>query len=194
MSKFILTISGLTMSSLPWFRDLTFQVPMQYCSLQHKILLSSPDTSTTEHHFCFGPAASFFLGLLGALLHSCPVAYWTPSDLGTHFSVSYLFCHFMQFMSFSWQVYWGGLPFPPSVDHILSELSAMTRPSWVALHGMAQSFIKLHKPLFHDKAVIQEGDVFQKNWKQDLEEVLVPLCLSQRYTIAKRWKQSTIHL
>ena len=91
MLKFILTISGLTTSSLPWFRDLTFQVPMQYCSLQHKILLSSPDTSTTEHHFHFGPAASFFLGLLGVLLHSCPVAYRTPSDQGTHFSVSYLF-------------------------------------------------------------------------------------------------------
>ena len=29
--------------------DLTFQVPMQYCSLQHWILLSPPDTSTTEH-------------------------------------------------------------------------------------------------------------------------------------------------
>ena len=25
------------------------QVPMQYCSLQHRILLSSPDTSTTDN-------------------------------------------------------------------------------------------------------------------------------------------------
>ena len=90
MSKFILTISCLIMSSLPWFLDLTFQVPMQYCSLQHRILLSSPDTFTTEHHFRFGPAASFFLGLLGVLLCSFQVAYWTPSDLRTHFSVSYL--------------------------------------------------------------------------------------------------------
>ena len=43
-------------------------------------------------------------------------------------------------MSFSWQVYWGGLPFTPE-DHVLSELSGMTHPSWVALHGMAHSFI-----------------------------------------------------
>ena len=27
-------------------------------------------------------------------------------------------------------VYWGGLPFPPPVDHILSELSTVTHPSW----------------------------------------------------------------
>ena len=26
--------------------------------------------------------------------------------------------------------------------------------SWVSLHGMAYSFIELHKPLHHDKAVI----------------------------------------
>ena len=43
------------------------------------------------------------------------------------------------------------------MDHILSELSAMTHLSWVALHGMAHSFIELHKPLHHNKAVICEG-------------------------------------
>ena len=51
-------------------------------------------------------------------------------------------------MGFSRQEYWC-LPFPSPVDHILSELSPMTRPSWVTLHGMAHSFIEL------DKAVIQ---------------------------------------
>ena len=39
--------------------DLTFQVSMQYCSLQHWTLLSPPDTSTAEH-FCFGSASSFW--------------------------------------------------------------------------------------------------------------------------------------
>ncbi|KAF7247857.1 Phosphatidylinositol N-acetylglucosaminyltransferase subunit A [Varanus komodoensis] len=32
----------------------------------------------------------------------------------------------------------------------------MTCPSWVALHGIAHSFIELRKPLCHDKAVIHE--------------------------------------
>ncbi|KAF7248612.1 Synaptogyrin-1 [Varanus komodoensis] len=35
----------------------------------------------------------------------------------------------------------------------------MTCPSWVALHGIAHSFIELRKPLRHDKAVIHEGVV-----------------------------------
>ena len=67
---FTLAISCLTMSNWPWFMNLTFQVPMQYGSLQHRTLLSAPDTSTTEHCFCFGPAASFFLELRQSRCHS----------------------------------------------------------------------------------------------------------------------------
>ena len=52
-------------------------------------------------------------------------------------------------MGFSKQEYWSGLPFPSPVGHILSDLSAMTRPSWVALHGMAHSFIELDKAVVH---------------------------------------------
>ena len=53
------------------------------------------------------------------------------------------------FMGFSRQEYWSVLPFPSPVDHILSELSTMTRPSWAALHGMAHSFIELDKAVVH---------------------------------------------
>ena len=35
-------------------------------------------------------------------------------------------------MEFSRQEYWSGFPFPSPVDHILSDLSTMTCPSWVA--------------------------------------------------------------
>ena len=38
---------------------------------------------------------------------------------------------------------------PFSVDHILSELSTMTRPFCVALHGMARGFIELDKAVVH---------------------------------------------
>jgi len=44
-----------------------------------------------------------------------------------------------------------------SSDFVLSELSTMIHLSWVALHGMDHSFIELHKPLYHYKAVIYEG-------------------------------------
>ena len=64
-----------------------FQVPMQYCSLQHWTLLLSPVISTTGWWFCFGSIPSFFLELF---LHWSPVAYWAPTDLGVHLSVSYL--------------------------------------------------------------------------------------------------------
>ena len=156
MSVFILNIS-LTTSNFPWFMDLTFQVPIQYCSLQHWILLSSPDTSTTEHHFCFGPDTSFFLELLVIVLCSSPVAYWAPSTLeGSSFGFMY-FCLYIQFMGSSWIVYRSGLPFCPLVGHVLSEFSTMTHSSWLALNGMAHSLIGLHKPLHQDKTVIHEG-------------------------------------
>ena len=38
---------------------------------------------------------------------------------------------------------------PISMDHILSELSTKTCPSWVVLHGLAHSFIELDKTVVH---------------------------------------------
>ena len=129
MLMFTLAISCLTMSNLPWFMTLTLQVPMECYSLKHPILLTSPDPSTPECCFCFGPAASFFLELL-VVLHSSPVAYWTRSSLnGSSFSVTSS-CLSIQFMEFSRLVSWSGLPFSPPVDHILSERSTVTHLSW----------------------------------------------------------------
>ena len=142
MSTFTLAISCLTTSNLPWFTDLTFLVPMQYCSLQHRTLLPPPVTSTTGYCFCFGSVSSFFLELF---LHWSPVAYWAPTDLGSSSFSVLSFCLFILFVGFSRQEYWSGLPFPSPMDHILSELSTMTHQSWVALHGMPHSFTELDK-------------------------------------------------
>ena len=80
MLTFTLAISCLITSNLTWFMDLTFQVPMQYCFLQHWTLLVSPVTSTTVHFFfCFGSIPSFFLELF---LHWSPVMiYWLCQSL-----------------------------------------------------------------------------------------------------------------
>ena len=43
---------------------------------------------------------------------------------------------------------------PSPVDHVLSELSTMTHLSWVALHGMAHSFIELDKAVVHGISLI----------------------------------------
>ena len=58
--------------------DVTFQVPMQHCSLQHQTLLLSPVPSTTGYCFCFISILLFFLELF---LHWSPVVYWAPTDL-----------------------------------------------------------------------------------------------------------------
>ena len=42
---------------------------------------------------------------------------------------------------------WFAIPFP--VDHVLSEISTMTHLSWVALRGMAHSFIELDIAVVH---------------------------------------------
>ena len=52
-------------------------------------------------------------------------------------------------MWFSRHEYGSGLPLPSPVDQVLSELSTMTHPPWVALHSIAHSFIEL-------EAVIQK--------------------------------------
>ena len=136
MSTFTLAISCLTTSNLPWFMDLTFQVPIPYCSLQHQTLLSTQVTSTTWCCFCFGSISSFFLELFP---HFSLVKYWAPTDLGSSSFSVLPFCLFILFMGFSRQECWSGLPFPSPVGRLLSELSTMTCPSCAALHSMAHS-------------------------------------------------------
>ena len=113
MLMFTLAISCLTISNLPWLMDLTFQVPRQYCSLQHWTLLPSPVSSTAGCCFCFGSISSFFLELF---LHWSPVAYWAPTTWGVHLSVSYLFVFhtfiLFVFMGLWRQEYWSGVPLP----------------------------------------------------------------------------------
>ena len=147
MSMLTLAISNVTTFNLPWFMELMFQAPVQYCCLQHWTLLPSPVTSITGWWFCFGSVSSFFLELF---FDWSPVSYWAPNDLGSSsFSVLSFFFLFILFMGFSTQDYWSDLPFPYPVDHDLSELSTMTCLSWVAIHSMVHSFIKLDKMMVH---------------------------------------------
>ena len=87
MSTFTLVISCLTTSNLPWFMDLTLQVPMQYCSLQHQTLLLSPVTCTTECWFCFGSVSSFLLELFLQNFSS----YFSSIILGTSWPGEFIF-------------------------------------------------------------------------------------------------------
>ena len=141
MSTFTLAISCLITSNLPWFMDLTFQVPMQYCSVQRWTLLPSPVTSITWCSFLFGSASSFFLELF---LHWASVAYWSTT-WGIPPSLFYLFAFSYFFMGFSRQECWSGLPFPSPMDNIF--VRTLHPDSFIlsGTHGMAHSFIKLCK-------------------------------------------------
>ena len=76
MSMFTLTISCLTTSTVLWFMDLTFQVPLQYCSLQHQTL-----TSITNHiHNSALFLLSFHLFILSAVMPPL----FSSSILGTY--------------------------------------------------------------------------------------------------------------
>ena len=68
----------------------------------------------------------------------------------------HIFCFFILFMvmEFLWQEYWNSLPFPPPVDHILSELSTMSSWSYTATYcfsyiGELTFTVKLWQPLRH---------------------------------------------
>ena len=141
---FTLAISYLTTSNLPWFMDLTFQVPMQYCSLQHCTLLSSPIISMSGHCFGFGFISCFFLGAISPLFSRSILGTYRPGEFIFQCSI---FLPFHTFMGFSRQEYGSRLPLPSPVDHIFSEVSIMTHPSWVALHGMTHS--ELDKAVIH---------------------------------------------
>ena len=84
-------------------------------------------------------------GVISPLISSSTLGTYRPGDFIFQCPI---FLPFHTVHGFSRQEYWSGLPVPFPVDYILSELSTMTRLSWVALFGMAHSFIEL------DKAVV----------------------------------------
>ena len=65
---------------------------------------------------------------------------------------------FILSVGFSRHEYWSGLPLPPPVDHVLSQLFTTSRLSWGILHSIARSFIELCNPPRHDKTAIHEAD------------------------------------
>ena len=161
MSTFTLTIYCLTTSNLPWFIDLIFQVPMQYCSRKHWALLLSPFTSTTGYCFCFGSIPSFFMELF---LHWSPIAYWAPTDLGSSSFSILSFCLFILFMGFSRQEYWNGLPFPSPVDHILEDVNP-----WVLL----SKEVPEPKDRHWKRNLTRETSDIKAHWSLDRDTMMV---------------------
>ena len=129
MLVFTFAIPCLTTTTLPWFTDLTFQVPTQYCPVQHPTLLPSPVTSTTGCCFCFSSISSFFLKLF---LHSSPVAYWAPTNLGIFQCSIFSPFHTVHGVLKARKLKWFSIPFSSgphfvrTLHHVLSVLGGPT--------------------------------------------------------------------
>ena len=136
----------LTTSNLPWFMDLTFHVPMQYCSLQHQTLLPPQVTSTGGWCCCFASSSSLFEGLF--LLWS-PVVYWAPTDLGSSTFQCPLFLPFHDVHGIlkARILKWFAIPFSsgPYFSRTLHHDPFILG----GLHDMAHSFIELDKAVVH---------------------------------------------
>ena len=115
------------------------------------------DTYRAENHSCLGPAPSFLLKILVIALCFSPVAYWTPSHLGGLIFWHHIFLpfHTVHGVLQTKILEWVAISFTRRL-HIVRTF-IMACPSWVALHGMAHSFIELCKPLLHNKAMTHEG-------------------------------------
>ena len=82
MLMFTLAIFCLTTSNLPWFMDLTFQVPMQYCSL------STDFTSITSYIHSW---VLFLLWLCLFILSGGISLLFSSSILGTYWPGEFIF-------------------------------------------------------------------------------------------------------
>ena len=142
---FTLVISCLTTFNLPWFMDLTFQVPMPL------LLFTASNFSFITsyiHHLVLVLLWLHLFILLVLFLHWSPVAYWAPTDLGSSSFSVLSFSLFILFMGFSRKLLkWFAIRFSSGPRFVRT----LHHPclSWVTLHSMAHSFIELDKAVIH---------------------------------------------
>ena len=114
------TKSQTQLSNWTEMMELTFQVSMQYCSLQNFMF-----TTRLSHNwasFQLWPSCFFLYGVISNCLSLFPGSILHAFQPGGSSSTILSFCIFILFMEFSRQESWRGFLFSPTVDHILSEL------------------------------------------------------------------------
>ena len=149
-------VHGITKSQT-WLSDWTElngpNIPGSYVTLLFTASDVASITSHIHNWILFLLWLHLFLlsGVISPLISSSMLGIYWPGE----FLFQYPFiCLFILFMEFLRQEYWSGLPFPSLVGHVLSELSTLTHLSWVALHGMDNSFIELDKSVVHAISLI----------------------------------------
>ena len=152
---FILAISCLTTSNLLWVMALTFQVPMQYCSIQHQTLLPSPVISNNSVLFLLWCHLLILSAVISPLISSSILGTYQPGEslsVPYHFAFSYcswgsqgknteVVCHsFLQWTTF-----------------------CQTPPPWPARLGWPNtawlSFIELDKAVIEARSDAVKSDI-----------------------------------
>ena len=149
---FTLAISCLTTSSLPWFVDPTFHIPMQYCSLQ----FYSDFTSINSYIHNW---ALFSLWLSLFILSGAISPLFSSSILGTHQPEEFIFqCHIF-------------LPF-----HTVHGLLKAKVLKWLAIPF--SSGLHFVRTLHHDPSILggpaQHGSVSLSKTRLLVSQVLIP--------------------
>ena len=143
---FTLAISCLITFSLPWFVDLTFQVPMRYHYLQHQTLFCPPEISTSKCHFHF----SLFI-LPGAISLLFPSSLLDPYQHGGSVFWSHIFLpfHTVHGVLEARTLKWFAIPFSSgphfvrTLHHYLSILDVGGKSHWVCKLGPSRVLLRL---------------------------------------------------
>ena len=152
MSVFTLAITCLTNSNLPQFMDLTFQDLTFQLHTCCNIAFSASDlasiTSPIHNWVWFLLWLSLFIlsGVISPLISSSMLDTYQPGEFMFQWAI-FLPFHTVHGVFNTRTLKWFAIPSP--VEHILSELSTMTRVSCVALQVMAHSFTELDKAVVH---------------------------------------------
>ena len=126
--------------------DLTFQVPMQYCFLQHRTCFFHQSHPQMGIFFALAPSLHSF-GVFSPLFSSSILGTYQPGEFIFQCHIFFLFSHYPLGSQGSQFLKWFAIPF--SSGPCFVKISTMNHLSWVALPGMAHSFIELDKSVIH---------------------------------------------
>ena len=147
MLMFTLVTSYLTTSNLPWFIDLSFQVPIQYCSLHHLTLLSPPDTSQLGVVSALAQSLHSFWSYFFTLLQVAILDTYQPGEFILQCPI-FLPFHTVCGVLKARILKWFAIPFSNGPCFV-RPLHKWPIHSWLALCGMAHSFTELDKAVIH---------------------------------------------
>ena len=127
---------------------------MQYCSLQHQILLLSPVTSHIHHWVLFLLWLHPFIlsGVISPLISSSILHTYRPGEF-IFWCPVFLPFHTVYGVLTGRMLEWFVSPSSSGPRFVIT----LHYDPWVALYSIVHSFIDLHKPLYHNKVVIYEG-------------------------------------